>query len=97
MLQTKTPQPKKASSTPGRPTGQAKPSATSGTTAQKDIARAAVSAEERYRRVAEAAYFRALARGFNGGDPLEDWLAAEQEINRTLSGPAAPPGARPAS
>ena len=36
--------------------------------------------------VAEAAYFRALGRGFQGGDALDDWLAAEREINRLLPG-----------
>lgn len=45
----------------------------------------AVSAEERQRMIAEAAYYRALARGFVGGDPLEDWLAAEAEIDRALA------------
>jgi len=45
-----------------------------------------LSAEERYRMIAEAAYFRAEARGFQGGDPLEDWLAAEAEIDRAHSG-----------
>jgi hypothetical protein len=35
--------------------------------------------------IAEAAYYRALARGFSGGDPLADWLEAEAEIDRMLS------------
>jgi hypothetical protein len=48
---------------------------------------ALISEEERRRMIAEAAYFRAQARGFVGGDPLDDWLAAEQEINRALPGP----------
>lgn len=43
------------------------------------------SAEERQRMIAEAAYFRAQQRGFAGGDPLADWLAAEAEIDRTLA------------
>jgi hypothetical protein len=43
-----------------------------------------VTPEERRRMVAEAAYFRALDRGFQGGDPVDDWLAAEREINRLL-------------
>lgn len=30
--------------------------------------------------IAEAAYYRALNRGFDGGDPNEDWFAAEREI-----------------
>ncbi len=46
--------------------------------------KADVSAEERQRMIAEAAYYRALNRGFNGGDPLDDWLAAEREINQGL-------------
>ena len=31
--------------------------------------------------VAEKAYYRALARGFAPGHELEDWLAAEAEVN----------------
>jgi hypothetical protein len=38
------------------------------------------AAERHHRMVAEAAYFRALNRGFNGGDPQEDWYVAEREI-----------------
>lgn len=34
--------------------------------------------------IAESAYYRALARDFNGGDEMRDWLAAEDEINRLL-------------
>lgn len=43
-----------------------------------------VSAEERQHMIAEAAYFRAQQRGFRGGDPMDDWLAAEREINEVL-------------
>jgi hypothetical protein len=39
--------------------------------------------EERQRMIAEAAYFRALQRGF-GGDPVADWLVAEREIDERL-------------
>jgi hypothetical protein len=46
-----------------------------------------VSAEERRRMIAEAAYFHALERGFTGGSSLDDWLVAEREINRLLPGP----------
>jgi hypothetical protein len=42
--------------------------------------------EDYQRQVAEAAYYRALARGFQGGDPVDDWLQAEQEI-RNKSNP----------
>lgn len=40
---------------------------------------------EREHMIAEAAYYRALNRGFNGGDPNEDWYAAEREIDDRLS------------
>jgi Zinc-ribbon containing domain/Protein of unknown function (DUF2934) len=46
-----------------------------------------LSPEERRRRIEQAAYFRAQQRGFNSGDPVEDWLAAEREINRLLPSP----------
>jgi len=31
---------------------------------------------------AEAAYFRAMACGFEGGHPVDDWYAAEAEIEQ---------------
>ncbi len=40
--------------------------------------------EERHRMIAAAAYFRAEKRGFNGQDPVNDWLAAEAEIDQSL-------------
>lgn len=43
---------------------------------------------ERQRMIAEAAYYRAMMRGFQSGDPNDDWLAAEREINRLLPSPA---------
>ena len=36
--------------------------------------------EERFNRIAEAAYLRAAARGFVGGDAMQDWLDAEMEL-----------------
>jgi Protein of unknown function (DUF2934) len=39
-----------------------------------------LDAEERRRRIAEAAYYRAERRGFTPGYEEEDWLAAEQEL-----------------
>jgi hypothetical protein len=34
--------------------------------------------------IADAAYFRAEKRGFEAGHELEDWLAAEEEIEQQL-------------
>jgi Protein of unknown function (DUF2934) len=39
-----------------------------------------MTAEERHRMICDAAYFRAERRGFANGDPQQDWLEAEQEI-----------------
>ena len=44
-----------------------------------------VTPEERWKMVAEAAYLRAESRGFSGGNPTDDWLAAEAEIHKILS------------
>lgn len=47
-----------------------------------------VSAEERHKRVAVAAYHRAECRNFESGCEQEDWFAAEAEIEQQLK-PAA--------
>lgn len=44
-----------------------------------------VTPEMRHRMIAEAAWYRAEARGFEGGDPDQDWLEAEREIDRRLA------------
>ena len=46
-----------------------------------------VTPEDRQQMIAEAAYYRALQRGLSGGDPVDDWLQAEQEINNALLNP----------
>jgi hypothetical protein len=43
------------------------------------------SEHELQQMVAEKAYFRALDRGFQGGDPVEDWLIAEREVKEKFS------------
>jgi len=45
---------------------------------------ARLDADERRRRIAEAAYFRAERRGFAGGDPVVDWIEAEAEVDAAL-------------
>jgi hypothetical protein len=44
-----------------------------------------ISAEERYRMIQEAAYFRAEKEGFNC-DPWKCWLVAEAEVDARLAG-----------
>ena len=43
-----------------------------------------LSVEERLHMIAEAAYYIAQQRNFQGGNPEEDWLEAERRINATL-------------
>ncbi len=42
---------------------------------------------DREHMIAEAAYYIAARRGFNGGDPVQDWIQAERQINRVLPTP----------
>ncbi|HMC13384.1 MAG TPA: DUF2934 domain-containing protein [Gallionellaceae bacterium] len=39
----------------------------------------------REKMISVAAYYRTEERGFDGGYPVADWLAAEAEINAALS------------
>jgi hypothetical protein len=40
--------------------------------------------DARRKLIAEAAYFRAERRGFEGGDPVADWVEAEAEVDSVL-------------
>jgi len=40
---------------------------------------------DREARIAEAAYWRAERRGFGGGQELDDWLAAEKEVDGDIA------------
>lgn len=40
---------------------------------------------QRHRMIAETAYFRALHRGFASGHELDDWLAAEAQVDAALT------------
>ena len=44
-----------------------------------------IEPEQRCSMIAQAAYFRAEHRGFESGYELEDWLAAESEIDGMLA------------
>jgi hypothetical protein len=41
--------------------------------------------ESREARIAEAAYWRAERRGFAAGQELDDWLAAEREVDEDIA------------
>lgn len=50
-----------------------------------------VGPEKRAELIAEAAYLRAEKRGFLPGHELEDWLAAESEVDSKLMRAESPP------
>lgn len=51
---------------------------------ERPLTGASVDAETRYRMIERAAYLRAEQRGFAGGNPEQDWLEAEAEVDRLL-------------
>jgi hypothetical protein len=70
----------------GATTAAAKSSQTTRKSARKTESQSpSVSDEQRSQMIEEAAYFRAEARDFEGGDPVADWLLSEQEIDDLLS------------
>ena len=72
--------------TPKAP-GKAAPAATTAKAARRPRARkpAGVPLEQRRHYIEMAAYYIAERRGFAPGDPLEDWVQAEAEIDRLLA------------
>jgi len=49
------------------------------------LAQTMVNPEVRRAMIAETAFFRAQRRGFEPGHELEDWLAAEAEVDTALT------------
>lgn len=47
-------------------------------------AKTTISNEEIYRQIAETAYFKAKARGFEPGGEVRDWIEAETEIRQRV-------------
>ena len=74
--------PTPTSSAAPTPTPTKRTSKTKGATAG---ARVEVSAERRRAMIAESAYLRAERRGFATGHEVDDWFAAEREVDALLS------------
>lgn len=53
---------------------------------ERGASRSSVSADERHRMIAEAAYYIAQQRGFQGDLSLDDWLRAEADVDASLAG-----------
>jgi hypothetical protein len=60
-------------------------SATAGPSDDGGAAWDGLSEAERYRMIAEAAYFRAERRGFTHGSELQDWIEAVEEIKQRFA------------
>lgn len=88
--------PAAASAKPAAKKAPAKPAAAK-TTAAKPVSskvtankpkapKLKVTPEQRHFMIAEAAYYRAERRGFEGGYEWQDWMDAEAEIERMIQG-----------
>jgi len=75
-----------AKPTAAKPTA-AKPAAKKTSPAKATFAQKGkgITAEQRYRMIAEAAYYIAEKRGFAPGDPSKDWADAEAQIRVMFS------------
>lgn len=45
-----------------------------------------ITRTERHQRIAEAAYFIALRKGFGNSDPKQNWIEAERQVDAELRG-----------
>jgi hypothetical protein len=54
-------------------------------TDQQPYGHGKLNAADLERMIRDAAYFRALERGFTEGDPKQDWLLAEREVMQRLA------------
>jgi hypothetical protein len=69
---------------PASPRELAQERVTQGSAAAAAGPKQPLTAEARWRMIAEAAYFKAQRRGFTGGDAKRDWAEAEEEIDAWL-------------
>jgi hypothetical protein len=74
------------SSTNESPTNASSSSVSDPTLSQSATAKALHKPVDRYASIAQAAYFRSQHRGFKPGHEMEDWLAAEAEVDQRLRG-----------
>jgi len=56
--------------------------------AKKPSKRQQPSPEQLWKQIAEAAYYKAKARGFAPGGEVQDWIEAEAEVMQRLGRPS---------
>ena len=66
------------------PTGKIRQSTRAHKATLSDLAETELTPEEREEMIAEAAYYRAMARGFEGDEHLRDWFEAERIVDEML-------------
>jgi hypothetical protein len=71
---------------PPGPSGDAPPRTKKTVSSAKPETPQRVPAEERWKMIAEAAYYIAEKRGFAGGHPAQDWAEAEAAIDVQFAG-----------
>jgi len=70
---------KKAASAKSKPAAEKKPRSTT-----KKAKSNGNGSDKRSVLIEQTAYFIAEQRGFEGGDPVQDWLAAERQVDEML-------------
>jgi hypothetical protein len=75
----------KSSKSVKKPAGKRKAAAPKTTRVTKKATLINISEDQRLSMIAETAYLKAEKRGFSGGNPVDDWLAAESEVDTLLS------------
>ena len=58
--------------------------------AKTSVPQAGIDAEQRQRLITDEAYLIAERRGFQGGDPAQDWVEAERLVDYRLMHPSDP-------
>ena len=69
-----------------RKTSKRKVARSSAKSSRQDTSSISITPEDRWKLIAVAAYHKAERRGFAPGGELQDWIDAEQEIDRLMSG-----------
>ena len=62
-----------------------KASGTKQSAKREQAASPVISSQQRKQMINEAAFYIAQSRGFIGGNPMDDWLQAEAEVDKQLS------------
>jgi hypothetical protein len=85
MLQHSKPQSKKTPVKAKTASPQGDKTRTRKQASRQEQAAPATSLQQRQQMINEAAYYIAQQRGFIGGNPVDDWLTAETEVDKQLS------------